>query len=34
VERAREEAAKVHEDLMPLLACVKELEEDVTLVGG
>jgi chromosome segregation ATPase len=32
--RAREEAAKAHEDLAPLLACVKELEEDVTLVVG
>jgi chromosome segregation ATPase len=32
--RAREEVAKAHEDLTPLLACVKELEEDVTLVSG
>jgi chromosome segregation ATPase len=32
--RAREEAAKACEDLTPLLARVKELEEDVTLVGG
>jgi uncharacterized protein (DUF3084 family) len=32
--RAREEAAKAREDLAPLLARVKELEEDVTLVGG
>jgi uncharacterized protein (DUF3084 family) len=32
--RAREEAAKAHEDLAPLLACVKELEEDVALVVG
>jgi hypothetical protein len=32
--RAREEAAKAHEDLAPLLACVKELEEDIALVGG
>jgi hypothetical protein len=34
VARAREEAAKAHEDLAPLLAHVKELEEDVALVGG
>jgi chromosome segregation ATPase len=34
VARAREEAAKDHEDLAPLLARVKELEEDVALVGG
>jgi chromosome segregation ATPase len=34
VARAREEAAKAHEDLAPLLARVKELEEDVTLVSG
>jgi chromosome segregation ATPase len=26
--------AKAREDLAPLLACVKELEEDVALVGG
>jgi hypothetical protein len=32
--RAREEVAKAREDLMPLLAHVKELEEDITLVGG
>jgi uncharacterized protein (DUF3084 family) len=32
--RAREEAAKAREDLAPLLARVKELEEDITLVGG
>jgi chromosome segregation ATPase len=32
--RAREEAAKANEDLAPLLACVKELEEDIALVGG
>jgi uncharacterized protein (DUF3084 family) len=32
--RAWEEAAKACEDLAPLLACVKELEEDVALVGG
>jgi chromosome segregation ATPase len=32
--RAREEAAKACEDLAALLACVKELEEDITLVGG
>jgi hypothetical protein len=31
--RAREEAAKAHEDITPLLARVKELEEDVALVG-
>jgi chromosome segregation ATPase len=34
VARAREEAAKACEDLAPLLARVKELEEDVALVGG
>jgi uncharacterized protein (DUF3084 family) len=34
VARAREEAAKAHEDLAPLLARVKELEEDIALVGG
>jgi uncharacterized coiled-coil DUF342 family protein len=34
VARAREEATKAHEDLTPLLARVKELEEDITLVGG
>jgi hypothetical protein len=28
------EAAKAHEDLMSLLARVKELEEDIALVGG
>jgi GAF domain-containing protein len=32
--RAREEAAKAHKDLAPLLARVKELEEDIALVGG
>jgi chromosome segregation ATPase len=32
--RAREEAAKAREDLAPLLARVKELEEDIALVGG
>jgi uncharacterized protein (DUF3084 family) len=32
--RAREEVANAREDLAPLLARVKELEEDVTLVGG
>jgi chromosome segregation ATPase len=32
--RAREEAAKAREDLTPLLAHVKELEEDIALVGG
>jgi chromosome segregation ATPase len=31
---AREEAAKAREDLAPLLARVKEFEEDVALVGG
>jgi hypothetical protein len=34
VARAWEEAAKAREDLAPLLARVKELEEDVALVGG
>jgi chromosome segregation ATPase len=34
VAKAREEAAKAHEDLAPLLARVKELEEDVTQVNG
>jgi BMFP domain-containing protein YqiC len=33
VTKAREEAAKAHEDLVPLSARVKELEEDVALVG-
>jgi chromosome segregation ATPase len=32
--RAREEAAKERKDLAPLLARVKELEEDIALVGG
>jgi chromosome segregation ATPase len=32
--KAREEAAKAREDLAPLLARVKELEEDVALVSG
>jgi hypothetical protein len=32
--RAQEEAAKAHEDLAPLLARVKELEEDIALVSG
>jgi BMFP domain-containing protein YqiC len=32
--RAQEEVAKAREDLAPLLARVKELEEDVALVGG
>jgi chromosome segregation ATPase len=32
--RAREEAAKAREDIAPLLAHVKELEEDIILVGG
>jgi chromosome segregation ATPase len=31
--KAQEEAAKAHEDHAPLLACVKELEKDVTLVS-
>jgi uncharacterized protein (DUF3084 family) len=31
--RAREEAAKACEDFAPLLACVKELEEDIALVS-
>jgi uncharacterized protein YlxW (UPF0749 family) len=34
VARAREEATKTHEDLAPLLARVKELEEDIASVGG
>jgi chromosome segregation ATPase len=34
VTRAREEAAKACEALVPLLARVKELEEDIALVGG
>jgi chromosome segregation ATPase len=33
VTRAREEAAKAREALVSLSACVKELEEDVTLVS-
>jgi predicted nucleic acid-binding Zn-ribbon protein len=32
--RAKEEAAKACEDLVPLLARMKELEEDITLDGG
>jgi hypothetical protein len=32
--RAQEEAAKAREYLAPLLARVKELEEDIALVGG
>jgi uncharacterized coiled-coil protein SlyX len=32
--QAWEEAAKAREDLAPLLARVKELEEDIALVGG
>jgi uncharacterized coiled-coil DUF342 family protein len=32
--KAREEAAKAREDHAPLLARVKELEEDVALVSG
>jgi uncharacterized protein (DUF3084 family) len=31
--KAQEEVAKAHEDLAPLLARVKELEEDVALVS-
>jgi chromosome segregation ATPase len=34
VTKAREEAAKAREDLAPLLARVKGLEEDITLVSG
>jgi uncharacterized protein (DUF3084 family) len=34
VARAQKEAAKACEDLVPLLARVKELEEDIALVGG
>jgi hypothetical protein len=34
VARAWEEVAKAREDLAPLLVRVKELEEDVALVGG
>jgi uncharacterized protein (DUF3084 family) len=34
VARAREEVAKAREDLAPLLARMKELEEDVALVSG
>jgi BMFP domain-containing protein YqiC len=34
VAKAQEEAAKAREDLAPLLARVKELEEDVALVSG
>jgi hypothetical protein len=34
VARAQGEAAKAHEDLAPLLVRVKELEEDIALVGG
>jgi BMFP domain-containing protein YqiC len=33
VAKAQEEAAKAREDLAPLLARVKELEEDVALVS-
>jgi BMFP domain-containing protein YqiC len=32
--KAQEEVAKAREDLAPLLARVKELEEDVALVSG
>jgi chromosome segregation ATPase len=32
--RAWEEAAKALEDLVPLLACVKEHKEDIALVSG
>jgi uncharacterized protein (DUF3084 family) len=34
VAKAQEEAAKAREGLAPLLARVKELEEDVALVSG
>jgi uncharacterized coiled-coil DUF342 family protein len=34
VTKAREEAVKAREDRAPLLARVKELEEDVALVSG
>jgi chromosome segregation ATPase len=34
VAKAREEAAKAREELAPLLARMKELEEDVALVSG
>jgi ribosomal protein S1 len=34
MDKAREEAGKAHEDLAPLLAHVKELEDDVALVSG
>jgi hypothetical protein len=34
VIKAQEEAAKAREDHVSLLACVKELEEDVTLVNS
>jgi chromosome segregation ATPase len=34
VAKAREKAFKAREDLAPLLARVKELEEDVALVSG
>jgi uncharacterized protein YlxW (UPF0749 family) len=32
--KAREEVAKAREDLVPLLARVKELEEDIASVSG
>jgi uncharacterized coiled-coil DUF342 family protein len=32
--KAREETTKAHEDRAPLLARVKELEEDIALVSG
>jgi uncharacterized protein (DUF3084 family) len=32
--KAREETARAREDLAPLLARVKELEEDIALVDG
>jgi hypothetical protein len=32
--KAWEKAVKAYEDLVPLLARVKELEEDIALVGG
>jgi chromosome segregation ATPase len=34
MDLAREEAARAREDVTPLLARVKELEEDVALVSG
>jgi hypothetical protein len=32
--KAWEDFSKAHEDLALLLACVKELEEDIALVGA